>query len=130
MSLNSRTPLWKVVMAGLIGNVMEWYDFAVYGYLVFAIGDQFFPSTDPKASLIGAFAAFAAGFLVRPLGGVVLGRVADRVGQAAALRFSVLGMAFSTVLMACLPTYSQIGLLAPAALLLLRLLQGLSLIHI
>lgn len=126
MSLNSRTPLWKVVMAGLIGNVMEWYDFAVYGYLVFAIGDQFFPSTDPKASLIGAFAAFAAGFLVRPLGGVVLGRVADRVGQAAALRFSVLGMAFSTVLMACLPTYSQIGLLAPAALLLLRLLQGLS----
>ena len=126
MSLNSRTPLWRVVMAGLIGNVMEWYDFAVYGYLVFAIGDQFFPSTDPGASLIGAFSAFAAGFLVRPLGGVVLGRVADRVGQAAALRFSVFGMACSTALMSCLPTYSQVGLMAPAALLLLRILQGLS----
>ena len=126
MNTSGRTPLWRVVMVGLIGNVMEWYDFAVYGYLVFAIGDQFFPSADPRASLIGAFAAFAAGFLVRPLGGVVLGRVADRVGQDAALRFSVLGMGFSTVLMSCLPTYSQIGLLAPVALLLLRILQGLS----
>ena len=59
-------PLWRVILAGLIGNVMEWYDFALYGYFVGIFSDQFFPSSDPNASLIAAFGAFAAGFLVRP----------------------------------------------------------------
>ena len=74
-------PLWRVILAGLIGNVMEWYDFALYGYFVGIFSDRFFPSSDPNASLIAAFGAFAAGFLVRPFGGVVLGRIADRVGR-------------------------------------------------
>ena len=97
-------PLWRVILAGLIGNVMEWYDFALYGYFVGIFSDQFFPSSDPNASLIAAFGAFAAGFLVRPLGGVVLGRIGDRVGRRQALTLSVMAMALATVLMAILPT--------------------------
>ncbi len=119
-------PLWRVILAGLIGNVMEWYDFALYGYFVGIFGDQFFPSSDPNASLIAAFGAFAAGFLVRPLGGVVLGRIGDRVGRRQALTLSVMAMALATVSMAILPTYQQVGLWAPIALVLLRILQGLS----
>ena len=119
-------PLWRVILAGLIGNVMEWYDFALYGYFVVVFSEQFFPSTDPNASLIAAFGAFAAGFLVRPLGGVVLGRIGDRVGRPQALTISVMAMAMATVLMAILPTYQQVGLWAPAALVVLRMIQGLS----
>jgi MHS family proline/betaine transporter-like MFS transporter len=122
----SPQPLWRVILAGLIGNVMEWYDFALYGYFVGVFGKQFFPSSDPNASVIAAFGAFAAGFLVRPLGGVVLGRIGDRVGRKEALKLSVKAMAASTVLMAVLPTYQQIGLWAPFALILLRIIQGLS----
>ena len=119
-------PLWRVILAGLIGNVMEWYDFALYGYFVGIFSDQFFPSSDPNASLIAAFGAFAAGFLVRPFGGVVLGRIGDRVGRRQALTLSVMAMALATVSMAILPTYQQVGLWAPIALVLLRILQGLS----
>ena len=119
-------PLWRVILAGLIGNVMEWYDFALYGYFVVVFSEQFFLSTDPNASLIAAFGAFAAGFLVRPLGGVVLGRIGDRVGRPQALTISVMAMAMATVLMAILPTYQQVGLWAPAALVVLRMIQGLS----
>lgn len=113
-------------MAGLIGNVMEWYDFALYAYFVVPLADQFFPSSDPRTSLISAFGAFAAGFLVRPIGGVLLGRIGDRVGREPALMLSILGMAMSTCLMAFLPTYGQVGLFAPICLILLRITQGLS----
>ena len=106
----SHQPLWRVILAGLIGNVMEWYDFALYGYFVGIFSDQFFPSSDPNASLIAAFGAFAAGFLVRPFGGVVLGRIGDRVGRRQALTLSVMAMALATVSMAILPTYQQVGL--------------------
>jgi MHS family proline/betaine transporter-like MFS transporter len=75
----------RVLIAGLIGNVMEWYDFALYGYFATVIGQQFFPSTNPTASLIGAFGAFAAGFIVRPLGGIVYGRIGDLVGRRVVL---------------------------------------------
>ena len=119
-------PLRRVILAGLIGNVMEWYDFAIYGYFAAIIGTQFFPSSDPRNSLLAAFGAFAAGFLVRPLGGVVLGSVADRLGRQRALMVSVLAMAAATVLMAILPSYSRIGLAAPLLMVLLRILQGLS----
>ena len=118
--------LSQVILAGLIGNVLEWYDFALYGYFVGIIGAQFFPSSDPNASLIAAFGAFAAGFLVRPLGGVLLGRIADRSSRRKALNISVLAMGCSTLLMAALPTYQQIGLWAPIALVMLRIIQGLS----
>ena len=95
----------RVLLAGLIGNVMEWYDFAVYGYFATVIGREFFPSSDPASSLIGAFGAFAAGFLVRPLGGVVFGRIGDLFGRRRALSLSVMAMAVPTVLMGVLPTH-------------------------
>ncbi|MEQ8698466.1 MAG: MFS transporter [Bauldia litoralis] len=119
-------PKSRVIFAGLIGNVMEWYDFAVYGYFASVIGQLFFPSADPAVSLIAAFGAFAAGFLVRPLGGIVFGRVADRVGRKRALTLSVIAMAVPTVLIGVLPTYETIGLAAPVAIVLLRIIQGLS----
>ena len=116
----------RVLIAGLIGNVMEWYDFALYGYFATVIARQFFPSTNPTASLIGAFGAFAAGFLVRPLGGIVYGRIGDLIGRRRALSLSVMAMAIPTVAMAFLPTHAQIGIAAPIAVVLLRLLQGIS----
>ena len=116
----------RVLLAGLIGNVMEWYDFAVYGYFATVIGREFFPSSDPAASLIGAFGAFAAGFLVRPLGGIVFGRIGDLAGRKRALQLSVMVMAVPTVLMGLLPTHQQIGIAAPIAVVLLRIIQGLS----
>lgn len=116
----------RIVMAGLAGNVMEWYDFAVYGYFASVIGQLFFPSTDPAVSLIAAFGAFAAGFLVRPLGGIVFGRIGDLVGRRRALMLSVLCMAVPTVLIGLLPTYAQIGIAAPVLIVLLRIVQGLS----
>lgn len=116
----------RIIGAGLVGNVMEWYDFAVYGYFATVIGTLFFPSDDPAVSLIAAFGAFAAGFLVRPLGGLVFGRIGDLVGRKRALTLSVLAMALPTVLIACLPTYESIGVAAPIAIVLLRMVQGLS----
>ena len=126
MRSTEATPLMGVVLAGLIGNVMEWYDFALYGYFATEIGAQFFPSSDPRDSLLAAFVAFAAGFLLRPLGGVVLGLLADQAGRRASLLISVLGMAMATMLIAVLPGYSRIGLMAPVLMVLLRLFQGLS----
>ena len=116
----------RVILAGLIGNVMEWYDFAIYGYFATVIGHLFFPSDNPAVSLIAAFGAFAAGFLVRPLGGLVFGRIGDMVGRKRALTLSVLAMALPTVLIAFLPTYESIGIAAPILIVLLRIVQGLS----
>ena len=104
----------RVLTAGLIGNVMEWYDFALYGYFATVIGQQFFPSTNPTASLIGAFGAFAAGFIVRPLGGIVYGRIGDLVGRRRALTLSVIAMAIPTVAMAFLPTHAQMDSVCPS----------------
>lgn len=115
-----------LILMGLIGNVMEWYDFAVYGYFAGVLGKLFFPQEDPGASLIASFGAFAAGFLMRPLGGLVFGRIGDRLGRERAMSLSVLAMAVPTVLMALLPTYADIGLAAPIILVGLRIVQGLS----
>lgn len=116
----------RIVLAGLAGNVMEWYDFAVYGYFATVMGPQFFPSADPSVSLIAAFGAFAAGFLVRPLGGLLFGRIGDIVGRRRALILSVLAMAVPTVLIGVLPTYATIGILAPVLIVAMRIVQGLS----
>lgn len=118
--------LFSIILVGLIGNVMEWYDFAVYGYFAGILGQQFFPASDPSVSLIASFGAFAAGFLMRPLGGLLFGRIGDALGRQAAMSLSVLAMAVPTVLMAFIPTYAQIGIAAPILLVLLRIIQGLS----
>lgn len=113
-------------LVGLVGNVMEWYDFAVYGFFAATIGKLFFPSDDPVVSLIASFGTFAAGFLVRPLGGLVFGRIGDLVGRHRAMYLSVVTMAIPTLLMGLLPTHASIGIWAPILLVLIRLIQGLS----
>jgi MFS transporter, MHS family, proline/betaine transporter len=126
LNLEFRAAERKTVLAGLAGNVLEWYDFGVYGFFAAAIGSQFFPTHDPAVSLIASFGVFAIGFLARPLGGMVFGHVGDKLGRRTAVISSVVSMAVPTCLMAVLPTYTQIGLLAPLLLILLRLAQGLA----
>ena len=116
----------RVIAAGMIGNVLEWYDFAVYGYFATAIGHQFFPQQDKVAQLLSAFGVFALGYLMRPLGGALIGHIGDRFGRRAALTFSVAAMAIPTFLIGLLPGYATLGLLAPVALTVLRMMQGLS----
>jgi len=116
----------RAIVAGAIGNMMEWYDFAVYGFFAAILGRQFFPATDPLSSLLAAFGVFAAGFLMRPFGSIVFGHIGDRVGRKAALTLSVAAMAVPTFLIGILPTYAEIGATASALLVVLRLIQGLS----
>ncbi|PCJ61645.1 MAG: MFS transporter [Rhodospirillaceae bacterium] len=116
----------KTIIAGIIGNVMEWYDFAIYGYFAPIIGAHFFPSDDAATSVIAAFGVFAAGFLMRPFGSIVFGHIGDRIGRKAALTLSVILMAIPTFLIGVLPDYVAIGIAAPALLVAMRLLQGLS----
>lgn len=118
--------LSKNMIGGVIGNILEWYDFAVFGFFAPVIGEQFFPSNDPVDSLLGAFSVFAAAFLVRPLGGMFFGYIGDQFGRKKALQLSVMMMAIPTFLIGLLPTHSQIGILAPICLILLRVAQGLS----
>ena len=116
----------RTITAGLVGNVLEWYDFAVYGYLAPVLGDLFFPSDDPTASLLAAFGAFAAGFLMRPVGGILLGHIGDRFGRRRALTISVAMMAIPTFLMGLLPTALDIGVAAAVLVVIMRLVQGLA----
>jgi len=115
----------RMIAAGLIGNVLEWYDFAIYGYFATAIGRHFFPHEDAVAQLLSAFGVFALGYLMRPVGGVVIGHIGDRFGRRAALTFSVAAMAIPTFLIGLLPGDATLGLLAPIALTFLRMVQGL-----
>lgn len=116
----------KIVAAGAIGNVLEWYDFAVYGYFATSIGRVFFPKEDPIAQLLFAFGVFAIGYLMRPLGGMVIGNIGDRIGRKQALSVSVAAMAIPTFVVGILPGYDAIGLAAPILLTICRMLQGLS----
>lgn len=116
----------NAILAGIVGNVLEWYDFAVYGYFAASIGRHFFPSEDPAASLIAAFGVFAAGFLMRPLGGLVFGHIGDKLGRNRALILSVLAMAVPTFLIGLLPGHEHLGTLAPVLLVILRMAQGLA----
>lgn len=116
----------KVVISGMIGNSLEWYDFALYGYFATIISQHFFPNSDPFISLIATYGAFAAGFLMRPFGAILFGYIGDKYGRKIALSISILMMAVPTALIGALPTYEQIGVLAPILLTLIRLLQGLS----
>lgn len=116
----------RVIAAGAIGNVLEWYDFAVYGYFAAAIGRVFFPSQDAVAQVLAAFGIFAVGFFMRPVGGALIGYIGDRFGRRAALTFSVAAMAVPTFLVGILPGYVTLGIAAPILLTLLRMVQGLS----
>jgi MFS transporter, MHS family, proline/betaine transporter len=125
-SQSKQSPL-RTALAGLIGNVLEWFDFAVYGYFASNIGHQFFPQSDPAAQQFLAFATFALGFFARPIGSLVLGRVGDRIGRKALLTLSISLIGIATLGIGLLPTYDQIGLAAPALLMLMRIIQGFSL---
>src|SRR5262245_58677618 len=91
------------VLAGVAGNILEWYDFALFGFFAQQIGAHFFPAQDPTASLLAAFGTFAAGFLMRPIGGAVFGWVGDRFGRKQALIWSVMAMAFPSFFIGVLP---------------------------
>jgi MHS family proline/betaine transporter-like MFS transporter len=110
----------------MIGNVLEWYDFAIYGYFAAQIGRHFFPHEDAVAQLLSTFGIFAVGYLMRPVGGVIVGHIGDTLGRRAALTFSVAAMAIPTFLIGLLPGYETFGVLAPVGLTLLRVVQGLS----
>jgi MFS transporter, MHS family, proline/betaine transporter len=116
----------KALFAAVIGNALETYDFALYGALTPVIARLFFPALDTTASLLSAFSVFAVGFLGRPIGAVIFGHIGDKVGRQKALVASILLMAIPTGLIGLLPTYAQIGILAPILLTVLRLLQGIS----
>jgi MHS family proline/betaine transporter-like MFS transporter len=126
--MDAPTPrsLKKTLLAGAIGNVLEWYDFALYGYFAPVFAALFFPSEDPSISLISAFGVFAIGFLARPLGALLFGYWGDTVGRREALAWSIILMAIPTCLVGLLPTFDSIGIAAPLALTCLRFLQGLS----
>ena len=104
----------------------SWYDFGVYGYFVSTISQLFFPSNDPLASLLLTFAVFGVGFVMRPVGSILFGIYGDRYGRRKALSAVIFLMGFSTLGLGLLPTYAQVGVLAPLLLVIVRLLQGLS----
>lgn len=118
--------LKKYIASVVIGTSLEWYDFAIFGYFAPIYATQFFPTSDIYASLLSTFAVFAVGFLSRPLGAYIFGKMGDQYGRKQALLFSMLLIGFSTALMGLLPTYAQIGVVAPILLTLLRIFQGIS----
>lgn len=117
----------KTSIAGIAGNVIEWYDFSVYGYFSDIIGKNFFPpNASGNSALVESFAVFGVAFLVRPLGGLIFGHMGDNVGRKSALENSILLMAFPTFALGCLPTYASVGWWSTALLILCRMLQGFS----
>ena len=117
----------RTALAGLIGNVLEWFDFAVFGYFASNIGHQFFSQASQNAQQYLTYATFGVGFLARPVGSLVLGHVGDRIGRRALLTASIALMGGATLVLGLLPTYAQIGIAAPILLVLMRLVQGFSL---
>jgi MFS transporter, MHS family, alpha-ketoglutarate permease len=116
----------KAIMGGSIGNLVEWYDWYAYSAFSLYFAGSFFPDSNPTVQLLNTAGIFAVGFLMRPIGGYVFGKLADTKGRKVAMTLSVLLMSFGSLLIACLPGYSTIGIAAPVLLLLARLLQGLS----
>jgi MHS family proline/betaine transporter-like MFS transporter len=116
----------RALVAGAIGNFVEWYDFVIYGAFTPVLAGLFFPSENRTASLLATFAVFGVAFLLRPLGGLVFGHIGDRTGRRNTLAFVVILMSVATAAMGLLPTYSAIGVLAPLLLLITRAVQGFS----
>lgn len=128
MATNTTTPTQRrrVIFAGAIGSVVEYYDFGVYGYAATTLAVLFFPSSSPTASLLATLAVFAIAFVARPIGSVFFGHIGDRYGRKPALALAVLVMALATFAIGLLPTHASIGIAAPALLVVARLLQGFS----
>jgi MFS family permease len=120
-------PIGKIIFASGLGTMIEWYDFYIFGSLAVIMSELMFPKGDPAWALIKTWALFATGFVVRPFGAIVFGRVGDLIGRKYAFLVTLTIMGLSTFVIGLLPTYSSIGLLAPSILLVLRLLQGLAL---
>ena len=116
----------RAVSAAALGNAMEWFDFGVYSYIAVTLGHVFFPSGNPTAQLLSTFGAFAAAFLVRPIGGMVFGPLGDRIGRQKVLAITMIMMAAGTFAIGLIPSYASIGVGAPILLLVARLVQGFS----
>lgn len=120
----SKSDRTRRMIAVGIGNFMEWFDFAIYGYFAAIIGAQFFPSGDPTAEMLSSLAVFAVGFISRPIGALVLGPIGDKFGRKTVLIITVLGMGLITALIGMIPSYAMIGIAAPIIIVVLRLAQG------
>ncbi len=114
----------RIIVAAVIGNLLEFFDFTVYSFFTLTIAKLFFPSSNPVVSTLLALSAFAIGFVARPLGGFILGRYADKQGRRAALTLTIFLMAIGSAMIGLAPTYATIGLAAPALIVFARLLQG------
>ncbi|MBI1274420.1 MFS transporter [bacterium] len=125
--MSQPSSLRKTLLSGMIGNGLEWYDYALYGQMAVILGRLFFPGEDATLQLMATYGAFAAGFIARPFGGILFGWLGDRYGRRKALTLSILLMAACSGAIGLMPTYAQIGLLAPVLLTLIRIIQGLSL---
>src|SRR5258706_1913910 len=117
----------RVIIASSVGTVFEWYDFYLYAILAPFFAGLFFPPGNQTAALLGAFGAYAAGFLVRPFGALIFGRIGDLVGRKYTFLVTIVTMGLATVLVGFMPTYQSIGFAAPVILVLLRLAHGLAL---
>src|SRR5476649_2677822 len=118
--------LKKAITAAALGNAMEWFDFGVYGFVAFALGQVFFPGADPGLQMIAALATFSVPFLVRPLGGLFFGALGDKFGRQKVLSVTIIIMSISTFCIGLIPGYATIGIWAPILLLLAKLAQGFS----
>jgi MHS family proline/betaine transporter-like MFS transporter len=116
----------RAILGGMAGNIVEWYDFSIYGYFALILGPLFFPSDDPATTLMATFGVFALGLVGRPIGTVLIGHIADRINRRQALLLTVSLMMIHSFVVAVLPSYAQVGILAPLALLFMRFLQGIA----
>jgi MHS family proline/betaine transporter-like MFS transporter len=114
----------KAFIAALLGTIVEYYDYYLYGYMAAVLSERFFPETDPATALMNHFAVFALGFLTKPLGSYIFGRIGDKHGRKYALRWSILGIAIPTTLIGCLPSYQEWGWITTALLIICRIIQG------
>ncbi|HET6541485.1 MAG TPA: MFS transporter [Chryseolinea sp.] len=127
LTRQERSKLWFVIAASSVGTLIEWYDFYIFGSLAIILSEQFFPHTNPTAALLSTLATFGAGFVVRPFGAIVFGRLGDLVGRKYTFMVTLILMGGSTFAIGLIPGFDTIGYLAPFLVLMLRLLQGLAL---
>jgi MFS transporter, MHS family, proline/betaine transporter len=123
-SSESTERAWKAVVAAAVGNTLEFYDFAIYAFFATVLAQKFFPNADPTVSLLATFAAYGIGFVARPLGSIVIGRLGDQRGRKPALVVTIVLMAIGTIGIGLLPVYETAGVIAPILLVVLRAVQG------